>query len=125
MSAETSPDLHTTAGKAQVLGSRRSEAAGKRQEAVDKQHARGKMTAMERIDAFLDADSFQAIDGLTRHRSHNFGLENHRPYGDGVIPGMELSMVVRCASLRRISPFLAVHWVKCSVKKLSKLWIWR
>jgi propionyl-CoA carboxylase beta chain len=51
MNAQTTPDPHTTAGKAQVLGSRRSEAAGKRQDAVDKQHARGKMTAMERIDA--------------------------------------------------------------------------
>ena len=87
MSAQTTPDPHTTAGKAQVLGSRRSEAAGKRQDAVDKQHARGKMTAMERIDAFLDPGSFQAIDGLTRHRSHNFGLESNRPYGDGVITG--------------------------------------
>lgn len=87
MSAEITPDIHTTAGKADVLRSRRTEAAGKRQDAVDKQHARGKMTAMERIEAFLDPDSFQAIDGLNRHRSHNFGLENTRPYGDGVITG--------------------------------------
>lgn len=87
MSAEITPDIHTTAGRADVLRSRRSEAAGKRQDAIDKQHVRGKMTAMERIEAFLDPDSFQAIDGLTRHRSHNFGLENTRPYGDGVITG--------------------------------------
>ena len=80
-------DPRTTAGKAQILKDRRSEAAGKRQEAVDKQHAKGKMTAMERIEAFLDPGSFQAIDGLTRHRSHNFGLENNRPYGDGVVTG--------------------------------------
>ena len=80
-------DPRTTAGKAQILKDRRSEAAGKRQEAVDKQHAKGKMTAMERIEAFLDEGSFQAIDGLTRHRSHNFGLENNRPYGDGVVTG--------------------------------------
>ena len=82
MSAETTPDIHSTAVRAEVLRSRRSEAAGKRQAAVDKQHAKGKMTAMERIEAFLDPDSFQAIDGLTRHRSHNFGLEKTRPYGD-------------------------------------------
>jgi len=80
-------DPRTTAGKAQILKDRRPEAAGKRQEAVDKQHAKGKMTAMERIEAFLDEGSFQAIDGLTRHRSHNFGLENNRPYGDGVVTG--------------------------------------
>lgn len=80
-------DQHTTAGKAEVLRSRRQEAAGARQDAIDKQHARGKMTAMERIEAFLDPGSFQAIDGLTRHRSHNFGQENNRPYGDGVVTG--------------------------------------
>ena len=80
-------DHHTTAGKAEILRTRRQEAAGARQEAIDKQHAKGKMTAMERIEAFLDPGSFQAIDGLTRHRSHNFGQENNRPYGDGVVTG--------------------------------------
>jgi propionyl-CoA carboxylase beta chain len=85
--ATNGPDHHTTAGKAEILRSRRQEAAGARQDAVDKQHAKGKMTAMERVEAFLDPGSFQAIDGLTRHRSHNFGQENNRPYGDGVVTG--------------------------------------
>ena len=85
--ATNNPDHHTTAGKAEILRARRQEAAGARQEAIDKQHAKGKMTAMERIDAFLDPGSFQAIDGLTRHRSHNFGQEKNRPYGDGVVTG--------------------------------------
>lgn len=87
MTAEPTPDFRSTAGKAEVLRSKRAEAAGARQSAVDKQHAKGKMTAMERINAFLDPGSFQAIDGLTRHRSHNFGLEKNRPYGDGVVTG--------------------------------------
>ena len=80
-------DPHTTAGKAERLRLSREEAIGRRQDAVDKQHARGKQTAMERILALLDEDSFQQLDGLTRHRSHNFGLEKTRPYGDGVITG--------------------------------------
>jgi propionyl-CoA carboxylase beta chain len=42
---------------------------------------------MERIERLLDEGSFQEIDGLVRHRSHNFGLEKTRPYGDGVITG--------------------------------------
>jgi propionyl-CoA carboxylase beta chain len=54
---------------------------------VAKQHAKGKMTAMERIEKLLDPDSFQQLDGLARHRSHAFGLEENRPYGDGVITG--------------------------------------
>jgi propionyl-CoA carboxylase beta chain len=42
---------------------------------------------MERIELLLDEGSFQQIDGLARHRSHNFGMEKSRPYGDGVITG--------------------------------------
>ena len=85
--AEQAPDRRTTAGKAAVLADKRAEAVGRRKEAVDKQHAKGKMTAMERIEAFLDEGSFQQLDGLARHRSHAFGLEHTRPYGDGVITG--------------------------------------
>ena len=66
---------------------RRTEAQGRRQAAVDKQHAKGKLTAMERIEALLDPGSFQQLDGLARCRSHNFGLDNDPPYGDGVITG--------------------------------------
>lgn len=80
-------DIHTTAGKIADLQSRRDEAAGRRQAAVDKQHAKGKLTAMERIERLLDEGSFQQIDGLARHRNHNFGMYNNRPYGDGVITG--------------------------------------
>ena len=82
-----SPDLTTTAGKAADLVARREQARGRRQDAVDKQHAKGKKTAMERVEQLLDADSFTQIDGLARHRSHNFGLEQNRPYGDGVVTG--------------------------------------
>ena len=90
MSAETANngiDIHTTAGKIADLEERRNDAANRRSEAVDKQHARGKLTAMERIERLLDDGSFQQIDGLARHRSHNFGMEKSRPYGDGVITG--------------------------------------
>jgi propionyl-CoA carboxylase beta chain len=81
------PDPRSTSGKAELLRSRRAEAAALRTEAVDKQHSKGKMTALERIEALLDPGSFQPIDGLVRHRSHNFGMENNRPFGDGVITG--------------------------------------
>jgi propionyl-CoA carboxylase beta chain len=90
VSAETANngiDIHTTAGKIADLEARRNDAASRRSEAIDKQHARGKLTAMERIERLLDEGSFQQIDGLARHRSHNFGMEKSRPYGDGVITG--------------------------------------
>lgn len=54
---------------------------------AEKQHARGKKTARERIDQLLDEGSFVELDALTRHRSSNFGLDERRPYGDGVVTG--------------------------------------
>ncbi len=54
--------------------------------AVERQHAKGKMLARERIEYLLDPDSFQELDLLARHRAHAAGLEE-RPYTDGVITG--------------------------------------
>ena len=55
--------------------------------AVERQHARGKLTARERIDQLLDPDSFVELDQLARHRAHGFGIENNRPLTDGVVTG--------------------------------------
>ncbi len=83
-----SHDLHTTAGKIEDLRARIDEAvhAGSAR-AVDKQHAKGKKTARERIEMLVDADSFTEIDEFARHRAHGFGMEDNRPYGDGVVIG--------------------------------------
>jgi propionyl-CoA carboxylase beta chain len=81
-------DIHTTAGKLADLYRRSDEAVHAGSErAVEKQHARGKKTARERIDMLLDPGSFVELDELARHRSTNFGLERNRPYGDGVVSG--------------------------------------
>ncbi len=82
------PDLHTTAGKLADLEKRRYEAvhAGAARQ-VERQHAKGKMTARERIDALLDPDSFTEFDELARHRATDFGMAASRPYGDGVVTG--------------------------------------
>jgi propionyl-CoA carboxylase beta chain len=81
-------DIHSTAGKLADLQRRNDEAvhAGSAR-AVEKQHAKGKMTARERIGALVDAGSFVEMDELARHRSTNFGLDRDRPYGDGVVTG--------------------------------------
>ncbi len=55
--------------------------------AVEKQHAKGKKTARERVEQLLDEGSFSELDALTRHRSTSFGQDANRPYGDGVITG--------------------------------------
>ena len=53
---------------------------------VERQHAKGKMLARERIDYLLDEGSFHELDMLARHRAHESGIEE-RPYTDGVITG--------------------------------------
>ncbi|MCG8916938.1 acyl-CoA carboxylase subunit beta [Actinokineospora sp. PR83] len=55
--------------------------------ATERQHAKGKLTARERIDLLLDEGSFQETEQLRRHRATGFGLEDRRPYTDGVVTG--------------------------------------
>src|SRR5438034_2143699 len=56
-------------------------------EAIERQHARGKLTARERLELLLDPGSFVETDVLARHRLGTFGLDKSRPYTDGVITG--------------------------------------
>jgi propionyl-CoA carboxylase beta chain len=81
-------DIHTTAGKLQDLERRLDEAvhAGSAK-AIEKQHAKGRKTARERIEMLFDEGSFVELDELARHRSVAFGLQKKRPYGDGVVTG--------------------------------------
>jgi len=55
--------------------------------AVERQHAKGKLTARERLEYLLDENSFVELDMLARHQAHGMGLEDSRPYTDGVITG--------------------------------------
>ncbi|MFE2631665.1 acyl-CoA carboxylase subunit beta, partial [Streptomyces sp. NPDC059374] len=55
--------------------------------ATERQHAKGKLTARERIELLLDPGSFTEVETLRRHRAQGFGLEAKRPYTDGVITG--------------------------------------
>ena len=86
--AQAATDIHTTAGKLADLEKRRYEAVHAGSErAVERQRAKGKMTARERIGYLLDPGSFVEFDELARHRNHDFGMEKTRPYGDGVVTG--------------------------------------
>jgi len=82
------PDIHTTTGKLADLYQRQDAAvhAGSEQ-AIERQHAKGRQTARERVDQLLDPGSFVELDALTRHRSTNFGMQANRPFGDGVVTG--------------------------------------
>ena len=54
---------------------------------IASQHAKGKMTARERIDVLFDEDSFMEIDSLVEHRCQDFGMERNIIPGDGVVCG--------------------------------------
>ncbi len=78
---------HPIAERLRELEKRKNEAlhAGS-ERSVERQHAKGKMLARERISYLLDEGSFHELDMLARHRAHGSGLEEH-PYTDGVITG--------------------------------------
>jgi propionyl-CoA carboxylase beta chain len=74
--------------KLELLERRASEAEqGGGAERVAAQHAKGKLSARERLDILLDEGSFVELDRFVVHRSHDFGLDKQRVYGDGVVTG--------------------------------------
>ncbi|MGL4744373.1 MAG: acyl-CoA carboxylase subunit beta [Dermatophilaceae bacterium] len=81
-------DTSTTAGRLADLEQRAALVAhAGSARAVEKQHARGKQTARERLGLLLDEGSFVELDTYARHRSRAFGQDRDRPYGDGVVTG--------------------------------------
>jgi propionyl-CoA carboxylase beta chain len=61
--------------------------AGGGQIRIDAQHKRGKLTARERLELLMDKGSFEEFDMFVEHRSADFGMENSRIPGDGVVTG--------------------------------------
>jgi acetyl-CoA carboxylase carboxyltransferase component len=78
---------HTTSAKG-VLQDKREEARqGGGPAHVEKQHAKGKLTARERIERLVDPGTFVETDMFVTHRASGFGLENSHPLTDGVVTG--------------------------------------
>ncbi len=70
------------------LGRMRAESRlGGGQRRIQDQHKKGKLTARERLEALLDEGSFVEIDAFVQHRSRDFGLDEQRYLGDGVVTG--------------------------------------
>ncbi|MBB4893942.1 acetyl-CoA carboxylase carboxyltransferase component [Streptomyces olivoverticillatus] len=72
---------------AELAGIREKVRRGPGARATEAQLAKGKLTVRERIGLLLDEGSFTEIEGLRRHRATGFGLEDKRPYTDGVVTG--------------------------------------
>ena len=66
---------------------RRADHAGGGPARVDAQHAKGKLTARERLEVLLDPGSFEEYDAFVEHRSTEFGMESNKIPGDGVVTG--------------------------------------
>lgn len=71
----------------QLREKKRSFALGGGQKRIDAQHAKGKLTARERLDILFDKDSFVELDAFVKHRCQNFGMETKELPGDGVVTG--------------------------------------
>ncbi|MBZ4019515.1 acyl-CoA carboxylase subunit beta [Streptomyces purpurogeneiscleroticus] len=90
MTTSAQAPMEPTDGRGRVaeLHAIREQAArGPSDKATEAQHAKGKLTARERIALLLDEGSFNEVEPLRRHRATGFGLENKKPYTDGVITG--------------------------------------
>ena len=73
--------------RARLLEREASALEGGGQKRIDKQHGNGKLTARERLALLLDDGSFREFDMLKTHRCVDFGMQDNRPAGDGVVTG--------------------------------------
>ena len=79
--------MSTADKNARLVAMRRAALEGGGAERIAQQHARGKLTARERIDLLLDEDSFEELDAFVTHRASDFGIGEQRYLGDGVVTG--------------------------------------
>src|SRR5689334_23798896 len=85
---QTSSEPTDARGRVAELHELREQARrGPSDRATEAQHAKGKLTARERIELLLDPGSFQEVEQLRRHRATGFGMEVKKPYTDGVVTG--------------------------------------
>ncbi|WP_411099931.1 acyl-CoA carboxylase subunit beta [Streptomyces sp. x-45] len=82
------PHLRELTGRLAEL--RALAAAGPGEAATEAQHRRGRLTVRERLELLFDEGTFREIETLRRHRATGFGLEDRRPYTDGVVTGWGL-----------------------------------
>ncbi len=87
-SSQDSSEISTAQDKIAELHHLRAEAMlGGGQKRIDVQHNKGKLTARERVDLLLDAGTFNELDMFVTHRSTDFGLDERKIPGDGVVTG--------------------------------------
>ncbi|HET8846797.1 MAG TPA: carboxyl transferase domain-containing protein, partial [Ktedonobacteraceae bacterium] len=85
---QDSAELKTTAEKLAELSRLKEQAKlGGGAKRIENQHKKGKLTARERLDLLLDSGSFNELDMFVTHRTSDFGLDEQKILGDGVVTG--------------------------------------
>src|SRR5215467_5135377 len=85
---QETPKIKSTSEKLEELHRLKEEAMlGGGVARIEAQHKKGKLTARERLDLLLDPDTFNELDMFVTHRSTDFGLEEQKIPGDGVVTG--------------------------------------
>ena len=93
--------------------------------AVEKQHAKGKYTARERIEKLLDPGSFQELDAFVRHRTIDFDMEKNRPYGDAVVTGHGTIDGRRVCVFSQDFTVFGGSLGEVMARRCARSWIWR
>ncbi len=89
--------------------------------AIERHRAKGRMTARERLEYLLDENSFQELDMLNRHVASGMGLEDTRPFTDGVITGYGKIEGARSASIPRTSPSLVARSARPTARRSKRI----
>ena len=80
-------------------------------ERQEEQRKKGKMTAFERINTLFDPGSFEEIDPFVTHDCHDFGMENKKILGDGVVTGYgRIDVSFSLFILSRLYSFWGITW---------------
>src|SRR3954465_8585243 len=125
------------------LEERRKEALQGSEAAVEKHHAKGKLTARERIEKLLAPGTFQELDTFVRHRTFDFDMQKNKPWGDAVVTGHGPINGRRvCVFSQDFTVFggspgcewvsaagtemsSAARWARSWVRRWSRSWTWR
>ena len=114
--------IDKTRGHLEVLREMRSRAVlGGGVKRIEQQHAKGKLTARERLALLLDAGSFQEFGALATHQVSGFGLDKHRHPGDGVITGFGKISGRRVAVYAQDFTVLGGSFSEVQAQKISRI----
>jgi len=95
------------------------------QRRIDAQHAKGKLTARERIDLLLDEGSFEEFDMFKAHRCVDFGMQEQTYPGDGVVTGWGTVNGRMVYVYSQDFTVFGAHCQKPMPRKFARSWIWR